>query len=367
MLSIGIAFHSPLQAQTQSKPVAAVMGVDSKGLTLDNEALAYILRLELEKVNVYIVMDKYDVAERVKANDIDVNSCFGKTCVVKAGTALGVDKMVTGNMDQFGEKIVISLKVIDVKTATVERQDATEFVSLPNEIQRMIGISVQKLLGLEPDQTLVNLLVNYDPPVESPKTRVSLDGPRMGFSFATGDAARVLQAPESEGGFNMYPMTFQFGWQKEWQYLSAGDFQGLIEFLPMIGGLESGKFIPSITILNGFRVGKHGWEFAFGPSFRIVKKLDGYMGDGNNGTEDGVWYPAYEWNGANGPNPYPINARLDSRGTPRASASLFFGLGKTFKSGYLNMPVNVYVLPRKEGTIVGFSFGFNVYKKATRS
>jgi len=225
---------------------------------------------------------------------------------------------------------------------------------------------MQKLLGLETDQTLINLLVNYDPPVESPKTRVSLDGPRMGFSFATGDAAHVLRAPESEGGFNMYPMTFQFGWQKEWQYLSAGDFQALIEFLPMIGGLESGKFIPSVTVLNGFRMGKHGWEFAFGPSFRIVKKLEGFKGDGNNGTQDGQWYPAYSWDINKGPNPYPVSKRLDSRGNPTATASLFFGIGKTFKSGYLNMPVNVYVLPKKEGTVVGFSFGFNVYKKAIK-
>ena len=363
LLSLLVIASTQLCAQNQSKPIAAVIGIDGKGLALDNEAVAYILRLELEKTNVYNVMDKYDVAEGVKKNQIDVTNCFGKTCVVAAGTALGVDKMITGNMDRFGEKVVISLKVIDVRTATVERHDATEYVNLQNELQRMISISVHKLLGLEPDPALVNLLVNYDAPVDSPQTRMSLDGPRMGFSLATGDAADVLAAPESLGGFNMYPVTFQFGWQKEWQYLSSGDFQALIEFIPMIGGLESGKFIPSITVLNGFRIGKHGWEFAFGPSFRLVKKLEGYMGDGENGTEDGVFYPVNDWMGP-GENPYPVNERLDSRGYLKTSASLFFGVGKTFRSGYLNIPVNAYVLPRKEGTIVGFSFGFNIYKKS---
>ena len=170
----------------------------------------------------------------------------------------------------------------------------------------------------------------------------------------------VLTAPESEGGYNMYPATFQFGWQQEWQYLSSGDFQALVELFPMIGGLESGKFIPSLTFLNGFRMGKNGWEFAFGPSFRLVKKAEGFWGDGNNGTTDGQWY----LNQSNPlPSSYPTIKRLDSRGNIVLSTSLFFGVGRTFKSGYLNIPVNLYVLPKKEGTIIGASFGFNLYRK----
>lgn len=353
-------------AQGQKKSTAAVLGIDSKGVIQDAESVGYMVRLELEKANVFNVMDKYDVAEAVKKNNIDIKTCFGKSCVVAAGKTLNADKMITGSVERFGEKIVISLKVIDVKSESVEKQDATEYLNLQPELQRMIGISVQKLIGIAPDQNLVKLLVNYDAPVESPKTQLSLNGPRMGFSIATGDAATVLTSPESEGGYNMYPATFQFGWQKEWQYLSAGDFQALVEFIPMIGGLESGKFIPSLTFLNGFRTGKGGWEFAFGPSFRVVKKAQGFWGDGTNGTEADHWYLSDEWyslpNGAES-NPYPQTKRLDSRGSLALSTSLFFGVGKTFRSGYLNIPVNVYVLPRKEGTVVGASFGFNLYRK----
>ena len=353
-------------AQSQKKPTSAVLGIDSKGVIQDAEAVGFMVRLELEKTNAYNVMDKYDVAEAVKNNGIDLKTCFGKTCVVAAGKALNADKMVTGSVERFGEKIVISLKVIDVKSESVEKQDATEYLNLQPELQRMIAISVQNLMGIAPDQNVVNLLINYDAPIESPKTQLSLNGPRMGFSMATGDAATVLTAPESEGGYNMYPATFQFGWQKEWQYLSSGDFQALVEFIPMIGGLESGKFIPSMTFLNGFRMGKKGWEFAFGPSFRVVNKAQGFWGDGLNGTEDRQWYLKDEWNSLpNGSkeNPYTTIKRLDSRGILTLSTSLFFGVGKTFKSGYLNIPVNVYVLPRKEGTVVGASFGFNLYRK----
>ena len=349
-------------AQTPKKSSAAVLGIDSKGVIQDAEAVGFMVRLELEKANVYNVMDKYDVAEAVKKNNIDLKSCFGKSCVVAAGKVLNADKMITGSVERFGEKIVISLKVIDVKTEAVEKQDATEYLNLQPELQRMIAISVQKLMGIAPDQNLVNLLVNYDAPVESPKTQLSLNGPRMGFSIATGDAAKVLTAPKSEGGYDMYPATFQIGWQKEWQYLSAGDFQALVELFPMIGGLESGKFIPSLTFLNGFRMGKHGWEFAFGPSFRVVKKAEGFWGDGANGYTNDQWYLTARTDPSTNAS-YTKIERLDSRGYYTLSTSLFFGIGKTFKSGYLNIPVNLYVLPRKAGTIVGFSFGFNLYRK----
>lgn len=352
-------------AQAQKKPTAAVLGIDSKGVIQDAEAVGFMVRLELEKTNFYTVLDKYDVAEAVKQNNIDLKTCFGKSCVVAAGKILRTDKMVTGSVERFGEKIVISLKVVDVATEAIEKQDATEYLNLQPELQRMIGISVQKLLGVAPNQNIVNLLINYDTPIVSPKTQLSLNGPRMGFSIASGDAADVLSAAESQGGYNMYPITFQFGWQKEWQYLSAGDFQALVELFPMIGGLESGKFIPSLTFLNGFRMGKRGWEFAFGPSFRLVKKAEGFWGDGKNGTTDRQWYLSKQWNAFDPStlNPYLTVKRLDSRGVIALSTSLFFGVGRTFKSGYLNIPVNLYVLPRKEGTIVGMSFGFNLYSK----
>src|SRR6185436_15921995 len=100
-----------LFAQSQKKSSAAVLGIDSKGVIQDAESVGYMVRLELEKANLFNVMDKYDVAEAVKKNSIDLKTCFGRTCVVAAGKALNVEKMVTGSVERFGEKIVISLKV----------------------------------------------------------------------------------------------------------------------------------------------------------------------------------------------------------------------------------------------------------------
>ena len=65
-------------------------------------------------------------------------------------------------------------------------------------------------------------------------------------------------------GFGMLPIMTQFGYQMEWQYLSAGNLQALVEVIPLISGMDQGRFIPSLTLMNGFRHSKTGVEIAFG-------------------------------------------------------------------------------------------------------
>ena len=126
----------------------------------------------------------------------------------------------------------------------------------------------------------------------------------------------------------------------------------------MISGLESGRFIPNYAPLLGFRFGKNAWEFAFGPTFRFVRKADGYY-DAN-----GNWHLMKEWDSTNPlPATYTAGNRLDSRGDVALSTGLVIGIGRTFHSGYLNIPLNVFVAPRKDGTTVGATFGFNIQKK----
>lgn len=350
-------------AQSNTQPLVAVLGIDSKGVIQDQESISFMVRLEIEKTNTLIVMDKYEVSEILKKNSVELKNCFSKTCVLEAGKLLNVDKVITGSVERFGEKIIIILKLIDIKSEKIEKQDATEYINLQPEMQKMLRLSIQKLLNLQVDQTLVSQLINYDTPIESPQNQVKLDGPRMGASFTFGDAAKVLKAPESKGGFDMYPINFVLGWQFEKQYISAGNFRALVEFIPSISALESGRIIPTFTFLNGFRFGKGGWEFGFGPNFKIVKKADGFFDTDNKmGGGEGEWYIKDEWD-LSSKNPYTIESRLDSRGNPTLTTGLFIGVGRTFKSGYLNIPVNLYVIPRKEGSIAGFSFGFNIYKK----
>jgi TolB-like protein len=358
-----------LKAQQTGKPSLAIFSVDAKGIIQDAVSMGYLLRLEVEKTKQYNVVDRYEMEDGLKKNQIDPKSCFSKTCLVNAGSLLNVEKVMSGTVERFGEKIVVSLRLFDVASGNLEKSDATEYQNLQPEIQKMIEISVHKLLGLKYDETAFNMLVNYDRPIVTPTTTLNLNGPRMGASITLGDAGARLMAPKSKGGFDMFPVTSQFGWQHEFQYMSAGNFQALIECIFLVGGLENGKFIPSFSFLNGFRNSATGIEFAFGPTFRLIQKANGFydtenMMDGGKGE----WYMQNQWNvkDSNGimvMNPYQIESRLDSRGDVKLSTGLVIAVGKTFKSGYLNIPVNAYCSPRKDGWIVGTSVGFNISKK----
>jgi hypothetical protein len=346
-------------AQNRTRPTLGVLDIQSENVIPNSEEIGRMARLEMGKINVYNVMDMYDVTDILRNHDMEKTDCFTKTCVLEAGKALKADKMLTGSVQRTGEKIAITFRVLDVNTGEIEKSYTQEYLNLQQEIQKMVEVSIRRLVGLTPDPNLENLLVSYAQPIQSPQTSVNLSGPRFGASYTTGANGERMTASRDVGGFDMYPLNAQIGWQHEVQYLSAGSFQGLFEFIGMVGGLESGKFIPSVTVLNGFRFGKQGWEFALGPSFRIVTKADGYY-DPN----DGSWHLQGDWNPDDGTNPNPIVSRLDSRGNPTMSVGLILGAGRTFKSGYLNMPVNVYVSPRKDGWIIGASFGFNILKKS---
>ena len=349
----------------QTKPSIAVLNIDSKGVVNDAQEMGYLVRLELEKTDKYSVLDKYEVNDVLKANKIDINTCYSKSCLTEVGKLLKADKMLSGSVERLGEKIVISLRLIDVATGTVEKSDANEYINLP-EVQKMVSISVKEIVGLEPDQVMVKLLMDYDVPVESPKNVLRLNGPRMGFASTVGKAFDVLTGDnKNKGEFGMFPATFQFGWQQEFQYISAGNFQALVENLVLVSGLESGRFIPSYSPLLGFRFGKGAWEFGFGPNFRVVKKADGFYDKNGDIGAAGDWHLHREWygSGMQGPNPNEIESRIDSRGDIALSTGLVMAIGKTFRSGYLNIPVNIYVAPRKDGTTIGAMIGFNIQQK----
>jgi hypothetical protein len=260
-------------------------------------------------------------------------------------------------VESTGEAIIFTFRLIDVKTATIEKTQVNEFLYLPKELQEMSKIGVRQMFGLAVEQQQLVYLSKkngYESSTSNPdKSSVNLSGPRSGFTYFSGETGKILQKPRSEGGYGSYPVMFQFGYQFEVQYLSEGNYQALFEFLPTISGFNQNVFIPSATVMNGFRNNKHGWEIAFGPTFALVCKANGYFDADHN------WHLESDYKDATAKNPYRIEKRLDSRGGYELQAGFIVAVGKTFKSGKLNIPVNVYVVPNKDGIRVGASFGFN--------
>ncbi|MFT6867632.1 MAG: hypothetical protein ACJA08_002475 [Cyclobacteriaceae bacterium] len=347
-----IGVFSMLQAQ--EKPTIALISIDTRNLEIDNITMANMLRLELEKIDRFEVLDKYDVSTTLEKNEIDPSICFGKNALTHAGSLLNADKILTGNAELYGDKIVIILRLIDVKADKVETTSVMEYLNAQAEIQTMGMISLNDLLNIENDPHLVDLLINYSLPITTRQTTVNLNGPRMGAVYTMGRNGDRLRAPKDEGGYNMFPVSMMFGYQYEKQYMSSGDFQALVEVVVAVNGLESGTIIPSVTFLNGFRFNKSGFEFGLGPVLRMVKTEEGYYSNG-------------KWMRTRNISDIPLNVKteelIDNRGVPKASLGMILAVGKTFKSGYLNMPVNLYLSPIKSGSILGITIGFNTSKK----
>ncbi len=339
-------------AESQNRVKLGVISMDTKGLQVDNQTMTSLVHLELEKANVYEVLDRYDVANLVRKEGIDVNDCFGKTCLVKIGKLLEADKMLSGSVEKFGDKIIFIFRLIDVKSNRIEKTDVMEFIDQQDQLQIMVRMCINNIIGVENDKFLLDLLVNYDQPITTSRTTLSLNGPRVGFTYAFGDVAERMTAPKSEGGLDMYPVSNIIGYQYEKQFLSSGDFQALFEVLPTVSGLESGMFIPSLTTMLGFRFNKSGIEFGLGPVFRVSKLAYGkYI--------DEKWVLSTEIP-AEERKDHVFVKQIDRRGNYHLTTGMIFAAGKTFRSGYLNMPVNIYASPQKNGTIVGIIVGFNV-------
>ncbi|RFP64182.1 hypothetical protein D0N36_15300 [Hymenobacter lapidiphilus] len=139
---------------------------------------------------------------------------------------------------------------------------------------------------------------------------VNLGGPRIGFTVLTGGAA-----DKARKDFKLNPFLTQFGWQFETRIfrLSSG-LSGLVEVVPLIGGLEQGKFIPSLNALVGIR-GPKGFEFGLGPNI-----------------------------------------------TP-AGANIALAIGTSFKVEDVNFPVNLAVVPGNGGVRFSLLLGFNYRRR----
>ena len=142
---------------------------------------------------------------------------------------------------------------------------------------------------------------------QQPPTTVSLSGPRLGMTVLDPGVREELL----ERGADVGPVISQFGWQHEKRFLSTpGGFTGVTEFVALLGGIDQGTVLPSLSWLVGARTAK-GIEFAAGPNF-----------------------------------------------SPSGTA-MVFAAGVTYQTGDLNIPINIAVVPSKHGSRISMLLGFN--------
>ena len=146
------------------------------------------------------------------------------------------------------------------------------------------------------------------PPV--PKT-VNLQGPRFGVTSLSPGVVTAL----AEREIAVRPLITQFGWQFEKQfYTMDSGVAAVTEWVALLGGLEQGVALPSLSWMVGMRT-RDGAEFGIGP----------------NVTPTGV--------------------------------ALALAAGVTFRAGAMNIPMNFAVVPSKAGTRVSMLTGFNFRRR----
>lgn len=354
---------------------AAVTDLSISGLSVSPEVAGKLTRIELVKTQAYSVLDEFDMEALLEGKG-DFSGCYGKNCLIQMGEHLKVDVIFSGNIDHISHKIIVTLKMISIKEKKIQKSHSVEFSNQPNEIQRMIEIVLKEILDMETDPEIKRRLqFNPDQITSSNVGKVSNTGPRFGISVVGfGEMNDFFTRNRKDGGLASVPLMSNIGYQFEVEYVGTENFSALFEIIPNIGGMEQGHFIPTLSFLNGFRFGKAGWEFAFGPSFGARRMIEGVYVDNEFMTRTN--YAKYHYdNWLNDPGNYDslgyLNTsyvepqvswikRVDSRGELEFNTNWLMAIGRTFRAGSLNIPVNIYYSGNKYGGVIGTSVGFNI-------
>lgn len=364
-------------AFAQGNSSIAVANPNVEGLYATPDMCAKMIRLELSKLNKFSVYDKFDMQDVYDTNE-SYKTCLSKKCLVEFGQKLGTNYMITGSFDLLGNKIVITLKMIDVVNNTVYKSGLKEFTNQEKELQRMIEVLLTEMLDIPVNKELNDRLkFDNDIITKANVGKVSNSGPRVGVGVLTGSLYEYATR-DGKSGLDIFPAVSMIGYQLEAQYVGTDNFSALAEFILNVNGLEQGKFLPTLSILNGFRFGDAGWEFAFGPGFTLTKTSMGRFVDGDYQTQ--AEYQDYwegEWDSNSGSFSQHMNnpdyldimstmeETLDDRADVKGAFMFVMAFGRTFRAGALNIPVNIFYSSRGKGGIAGLNVGFNVTKKKT--
>lgn len=377
--------YSYAQEQEQ-KPSIAVSNPNINGITTKAESVAKMMRLELIKMDKHIVLDEFDMNDVTKSNPEFQSNCLGLNCLSKLGEALNVDYVASGSVDALGNKIAVTIKVVDVKNGKIYKSLVKEYDDQEPELQRMIELTLKEMYGLPVQKEIVDRITYKNELITTNNLgKINNSGPRIGYAYLVGSMNEFAMRPESQGGLDIFPGVSMIGYQLEGQYVGTENFSALVEGIININGLEQGLFIPSLTIMNGFRFGKAGWEIAFGPGFSVRKTSYGFF-DTEETFGNSRYYSQADWEryafatygndpqyNSQGyfiaPTPTEINPNYsfdkkyaDSRGNASISTLFVFAFGRTFRAGALNIPVNVFYSSQRGGGMAGINVGFNVQK-----
>ena len=168
----------------KEKSTLTILSIDITGLKSEPQMMGNLVRTELEKLDTFEVMDRYDVAYMIEKNKLSINNCYGKLCLTEIGETIHSDKMLSGSIESYPKSIIYTLRLIDVNSKSIEKTTVLEFLNLPDELQAFTNVAVRTMFNKSVDPNLLAKLTQrngFDNSVNNPKKdRLRLDGPRLG-------------------------------------------------------------------------------------------------------------------------------------------------------------------------------------------
>ena len=136
----------------QGKQVSfAVFDLKPLGIAPEVAAnLTQVLAVALKSIDGTSVVSRDDIAAmlQLEASKVGVD-CSDESCLAEIGGALGVDKLVVGNVGKLSERFVVSLKLLDVREAQVDQRLTESFVGLEDQLLPAVRQAATNLLGIE--------------------------------------------------------------------------------------------------------------------------------------------------------------------------------------------------------------------------
>jgi len=152
----GSGFLQAQEISPDDKTTVAFLGFNARDIPPSGvDILAELVRNELVISREYTVIDREYTEELLKEMEFQLSDLTDEESVVSVGNLLGVEKLMTGTIGQLGRLYIITLKILDVETGTIERVVNEEFVGVMEDLRKPVRIAVQKLLdirGIEVDR-----------------------------------------------------------------------------------------------------------------------------------------------------------------------------------------------------------------------
>jgi TolB-like protein len=149
MVSLLVAGCSLAFAQSERKTAVAVMDLRGSGISeTDAKFLTERLIIELQRTDVFDVLERDKMDEILKEQGFQqTGACDQASCLVEAGRMLPVQKMIGGSVGKFGETYSVQIKMIDLKTAKVEKTAIKDFSEKMDYLLTSGMASVSSLLA----------------------------------------------------------------------------------------------------------------------------------------------------------------------------------------------------------------------------